>query len=249
MRPRLIGLGLLFAAGLYIVLQAPDLLVNPGTLLKGHEKIEEDCFQCHTPFLGPSDAKCITCHKLGEIGTKKPETARFHQRLNKTYCAGCHTDHVGKDAAKATREFDHNLLEPNWREVCYECHAKPTDTLHKSVTTVCVTCHVPNAWKLATFDHSRYFRFDRDHPATCATCHPTGRYDRYTCYECHEHSEADVRAEHLEEGIRDFETCTDCHRSGDEDEAERLWKAKRRGLPFFGGEDDDDDSRDGRDDD
>lgn len=249
MRTRLIVLGLLFAAGMFFVLQAPKPLVNPGALLKGHGKIEGDCFECHTPFLGPSDAKCIACHRLEEIGAKKPKFVRFHQRLDKKFCAGCHTDHIGTDVAKAVREFDHSLLEPKWRKVCRECHAKPSDTLHQSVTNACVTCHVPKAWKPSTFDHARYFRFDRHHPAMCTTCHLGGRYDRYTCYECHEHSEAKVRAEHLEEGIRDFEVCTECHRSGDEEEAERRWKAKRRGLPYLRGENDKHENREGRDDD
>jgi hypothetical protein len=243
MRIRLIVLAFLFTAGLVLVFQAPELLANPGSLVKGHAEVEGDCFKCHTPLLGPSDAKCIACHKLAEIGAKKPEVARFHQRLAEKHCVGCHTDHIGKDVAKATREFAHALLEPNWRAVCHECHAKPADVLHKPVTTACASCHVAEKWVPATFDHVRYFRFDRDHPADCATCHVDGHYDRFTCYGCHEHSEAEVREEHLDEDIRDFEKCTECHRSGDEDEAERIWKSKRRGLPYRGGRGRDDDHK------
>lgn len=32
--------------------------------------------------------------------------------------------------------------------------------------------------------------------------------------------------EHVEEGIRDYENCVECHRSGDEDEAKRIWRSK-----------------------
>lgn len=236
MRTRFIVLGILFIAGLFLVLQAPELLVNPGALIKGHEKVEGKCFECHEPLLGPSDDKCIACHKVAEIGAKKPKATRFHQKLADKYCAGCHTDHIGKDAAKATREFNHGLLEPAWREVCHQCHAKPTDSMHKNVTTKCESCHVPEKWKPATFDHDRYFRFDRDHPEDCTSCHIGERYDRYTCYECHEHSPANVREEHVEEGIRDFENCTECHRSSDEDEAEQIWWEKQRNLPYDPGE-------------
>jgi hypothetical protein len=35
-----------------------------------------------------------------------------------------------------------------------------------------------------------------------------------------------IREEHVEEGIRDYEKCTECHRSGDEDEAKRIWRSK-----------------------
>ena len=48
----------------------------------------------------------------------------------------------------------------------------------------------------------------------------------YTCYGCHEHSRSKIREEHLEEGIRDYENCVECHRSGDEDEAKRIWRSK-----------------------
>ncbi|MDP6342043.1 MAG: cytochrome c3 family protein [Alphaproteobacteria bacterium] len=243
MKVRLLALTLLFAAGLAIVLWAPDALVNPGALIKGHDKIAGDCFKCHTPLLGPSNGKCVACHKVTEIGLKKAKKVRFHQLLTEQRCTGCHTDHVGKAAAKATRTFDHGLLEPAWRTSCHECHAKPADTLHKNVAVRCQSCHVPDKWRPATFDHRRYFRFDRDHPDDCGSCHLGDRYDRYTCYDCHEHSEADVREEHLEEGIRDFRNCSECHRSADEDEAERIWRRKRRGLPYLrrDGEDDDDD--------
>jgi hypothetical protein len=45
-------------------------------------------------------------------------------------------------------------------------------------------------------------------------------YSRYTCYGCHEHSRSGIREEHLEEGIRDFEDCVECHRSGDAEDGE-----------------------------
>jgi hypothetical protein len=44
-------------------------------------------------------------------------------------------------------------------------------------------------------------------------------YKKYTCYGCHEHTPANIRREHVEEGIRNFDNCVECHRSGDKDEA------------------------------
>ncbi|MGB5638920.1 MAG: class III cytochrome C family protein, partial [Sedimenticolaceae bacterium] len=44
-----------------------------------------------------------------------------------------------------------------------------------------------------------------------------------------EHSRSKIREEHVEEGISQYESCVDCHRSGDEDEAERIWRSKRYG--------------------
>ena len=73
-------------------------------------------------------------------------------------------------------------------------------------------CHKTEAWKPATFDHNKYFALDRDHEATCETCHKNNDYSRYTCYGCHEHSQAKIRAKHVEEGIQNFENCVECHR-------------------------------------
>ena len=87
--------------------------------------------------------------------------------------------------------------------------------------------HTQEAWLPATFEHEKYFRFDRHHDTDCATCHVNNDYGSYTCYGCHEHSRSKIRAEHVEEGIYQYENCVECHRSGDEDEAERIWRSKR----------------------
>jgi len=105
----------------------------------------------------------------------------------------------------------------------------------KSTATVgSATCRRPGS--PATFEHEKYFRFDRHHDTECITCHVNNDYGNYTCYGCHEHSRSKIRGEHVEEGIYDYENCVDCHRSGDEDEAERIWQSrrfeKRTGRPF-----------------
>ncbi|OSM07274.1 putative class III cytochrome C family protein [Magnetofaba australis IT-1] len=127
------------------------------------------------------------------------------------------------------RAFDHDLLPQQARQSCRQCHQSPQDRLHRKMVAECSDCHSTERWTPASFDHSRWFRFDRHHPADdCALCHVGGRYDAYTCYGCHEHSESKVRREHLDEGIRDFANCVACHRSGDEHEAERMWRDQRR---------------------
>ena len=57
------------------------------------------------------------------------------------------------------------------------------------------------------------------------TCHVDDNYNQYTCYGCHEHSRSKIREEHVEEGILDYEACVECHRSGDKEEAEELWRS------------------------
>jgi hypothetical protein len=167
------------------------------------------------------------------------ERVPFHQELREGSCAACHTDHAGRDSDGTLESFEHELVIASALEACRDCHERqrPGDVLHTGAKGGCNSCHQTEAWKPATFDHEPYFRFDRHHPEDCGTCH-TSEDDlgEYTCYGCHEHTPRNVRSEHLEEGIREFEACEQCHRSGDEEEAERAWKkmrreAKRRGVP------------------
>jgi len=184
------------------------------------ELVEQDCMTCHTDhpgsrFTGRSGKsfshallrattrdRCEVCHAA-------PETS-LHQGLGKG-CAQCHTSDHWKPAT-----FKHALLAPAVRERCEACHQAPTTNLHRQFKSGCGQCHTMERWKPATFDHARYFALDGDHDAPCATCHPGDDYRRYTCYGCHEHTPSRVRAEHLEEGIRDFENCAACHRGGGE---------------------------------
>jgi mono/diheme cytochrome c family protein len=85
--------------------------------------------------------------------------------------------------------------------------------MHKQMTGNCAQCHTPQAWKPATFDHNKYFPLDKNHNATCVTCHTSNNYKQYTCYGCHEHTPANMQAKHREEGVSDLDNCVRCHRS------------------------------------
>ena len=76
-------------------------------------------------------------------------------------------------------------------------------------------------WKPSTFNHDKFFVLYRDHNAACSTCHVNNDLSRYTCYGCHEHTPAKIHAEHVEEGIRNFDNCVDCHRNADDEGGER----------------------------
>lgn len=219
----------------------PHLMISPGELIGVHHASETDCFACHDIFLGASSEKCIACHKVADIGVRTtkgiPVAANktkvpFHQKLQEQNCVACHSDHTGVMKFRTSQRFSHDLLDTATHKQCATCHQKPRDRLHKQVSDTCSQCHGTDTWKPATFDHNKFFVFDKDHPATCAVCHTTTSYKEYTCYGCHEHSPAKIREEHMEEGIRDFENCVKCHRSADEDEAERAWNSIRRGIPY-----------------
>ena len=221
----------------FLVFTQPQLMISPGKVIDAHREFAEDCFKCHTPMLGSTAQKCIACHTVAEIGikttkgrdiTRDAKDAAFHQELVVAECVACHSDHKGVMKFRPANQFSHALLPPATQRQCDHCHDNPGDSLHKKIKGNCGECHTQDAWQPATFEHEKYFRFDRDHDTDCDTCHVDNNYARYTCYGCHEHSRSNVREEHLEEGIKDFKNCVECHRSADEDEAERIWERKRR---------------------
>ena len=207
----------------------PRLMVEPGKLINAHASLETDCFACHTPFIGSRPAKCVQCHKPAEIGlvtttglsiAHERKLTPFHQDLTEQDCVACHSDHKGVQSFRPIGQFSHELLQVNLRGECNGCHRNPEDSLHRELVANCSECHSPQAWTPATLDHEQFFRFDEDHQTACATCHVEQDYSRYTCYGCHEHSRSNIRAEHVEEGIEDYENCVECHRSGDDEEGE-----------------------------
>lgn len=210
-----------------LAMALPDLLLSPGQLLKGHEKPETSCLSCHQPFGGATSDRCMSCHKPDDIGIRSVAgnpipadsgKAPFHRALAGKSCTGCHSDHRGAKAALALKTFRHEDLPSDFSNRCISCHRteKPNDNLHLNAATAsCGACHGTKQWKPATFDHNRYFPLDRDHRASCRTCHPgPSGYKTYTCYNCHEHSPANIAGEHREEGIYRYDNCIKCHRGG-----------------------------------
>ncbi len=52
----------------WITIQFPKTMVNPGDLTTGHQNLSDNCYSCHKPFWGISNENCIKCHTLSEIG-------------------------------------------------------------------------------------------------------------------------------------------------------------------------------------
>lgn len=203
----------------------PHLMLAPGALEKGHTELTTDCFACHTPLRGATAERCVACHARDDIGLRttkgmaivhaKPVKVSFHQALNDPDCMACHSDHAGPKLTQRSRKpFSHAMLRVATRDRCDTCHAAPTNELHKALTVGCGTCHMTDAWKPATFDHDKFFPLDKDHNATCITCHAGNNFKQYTCYGCHEHTPANMQAEHREEvGTEKLDNCVRCHRN------------------------------------
>lgn len=213
---------LLFA---FLAFAYPDLMVSPGHLTPAHASLEKDCFACHSPFRGTDSGRCQSCHEISKIGKfttagkpleKSASQVAFHQSLKSADCTGCHSDHAGVRRFRTAVSFDHGLLADGVRTQCQSCHQPPQNALHKNIDASCNQCHRQDKWKPATFDHSKYFLLDRDHDVECTTCHIKSDFSQYTCFGCHEHTPAGIRAEHWEEGIRDFDNCAECHKSANE---------------------------------
>jgi hypothetical protein len=181
------------------------------------ELIEQNCVACHTDHAGPKlthRSRKPFSHELLKVTTRErceschaAPANDLHRRFDKA-CVQCH-----KTQGWTPAGFDHALLTAADQNSCVNCHKAPTDTLHGQVAGNCGQCHTSKAWKPATFDHDKYFALDRDHNASCATCHVANNYKRYTCYGCHEHSVARIQSEHQEEGIANLDNCVRCHRS------------------------------------
>jgi len=183
------------------------VMVSPGALIAGHDDIESDCFACHAAFRGATTDKCVSCHKLADIGrlttvgtpvfilsTLHP----FHEMLQERYCAGCHSDHEGLKIYRTYLAFSHDTITPRSRDDCAACHKDPDDPVHRPIPETCKDCHKVEAWKPATFDHGILAEADRRNclschrkdkpndplhrnvPAYCGNCHTTTTWKR-TC--------------------------------------------------------------------
>jgi hypothetical protein len=200
----------------------PHVMVSPGKLMAAHRDLEQNCFACHSPFTGVSDARCATCHVPSDIGlrttkgvalVRKQSRVPFHQALIEKDCTSCHSDHlVASPGQETPRRFHHSLLKPELRSQCQSCHTAPKDTLHTALRPAsCSTCHSTAGWKPSSFDHSKYFPLTGDHNVGCVSCHVGGNFKTHTCVSCHAHEKSRMIQEHLEEGIRNIDNCVSCH--------------------------------------
>lgn len=182
-----------------------------------HQQLNTTCKACHNTedwkrtvkfdhnMLTVSDKNnCVACHQ-------KPAD-KLHKPLSSS-CIDCHSSDKWTPAT-----FDHDLLSTVDKNNCASCHENPSDAFHRSLKDNCSQCHSTDKWVPANFDHNAYFVLDSDHNASCNTCHKSKSYDSYTCYGCHEHTESNIRSEHIKEGISNFTNCVSCHRSADEDD-------------------------------
>lgn len=166
----------------------------------------QDCYSCHWQedvHNGDNGSDCAACHNPTNW-----EDANFDHNLSAFPLTGAHTQ-VECESCHVNDTFKDTPTE------CVACHAEPQEHAGK-FGTECAYCHTTNAWEPASFNGEHTFPMNHGNgDGSCQTCHPSS-LETYTCYGCHEHSEANIRAEHLEEGIFDFQDCVKCHADGRE---------------------------------
>jgi hypothetical protein len=166
---------------------------------------------------------CLLCHISGD----KNEAKSILQSIKARHTSG--NIITGKDYGQSPvpNKASHNILKGQSMNNCIFCHQSPFDRFHQNNNQECSQCHSAERWRPATLDHTKYFRFDKEHTTDCATCHLNNNYKEFTCYGCHEHSPAKIQKEHLKEGINNYQNCAPCHPSGDDEEAKRIFRSGR----------------------
>ncbi len=226
---------LYFFIGTVIILAAlalgfPQIMLNPGHLVKGHQAIQDDCLSCHTPFRGVTSVECVSCHKPDEISVKnvagallpkKSTKVLFHQELAASSCIECHTDHKGLDVKKTVKSFRHASLAPSLRQDCISCHKeqKPADDLHRYAQGSCAECHRTTKWKPATFDHKNLIGASG---RECIKCHRSDRPNDELhqsvaasgCADCHRTTKwKPATFDHKNLTAASGKACINCHKS------------------------------------
>jgi hypothetical protein len=142
------------------------------------------CSACHADMgslaaMQATPKDCVACHQKDE-----PHKGRFG-----TTCSDCHNpsgwadakiDHaktgftlVGHHADTACASCHKNGVWAGTPTVCASCHERPANH-ESSFGSTCSSCHTPNGWQPAAFDHNARtpYKLTGAHVgAVCAKCH------------------------------------------------------------------------------
>ncbi len=176
-----------------------------------------------------TEVKCEECHSNGQYQDTPQACYACHQEddeHNGAYGTQCETCHTPSSWEEFT--FDHNLsvfplTGAHVDAKCEQCHANQVfkgtsadcyachqnDDEHQGrFGTLCNACHSTEAWKPATFDHSRSnFPLTGAHTRVlCESCHKNGQFQGTPtfCAGCHGNP-----AFHA--GLFTGQACSDCH--------------------------------------
>ncbi len=191
--------------------------ISPGDLSTYHEALEglSNCTKCHEMGEGPTDGKCLECHKL--VKRSLDEKRGYHvleKKREEKQCLVCHSEHAGRDFALIT--LPETFTQETHGSIGYELVGK-----HR--VTKCRDCHNPANIQedLKSYEPSvdmirTYFGLDstclschrREHrgqlPDRCSGCHTM---ERFKPAELFDHD----KAKFLLTGKHKNVDCTKCH--------------------------------------
>ena len=209
------------ASLVWLMIDYPQAMINPGKLSAVHQDLSNKCTSCHDVFWGVSSEKCIKCHKLSEIGKVSlgnTKSVLFHENLKDQACTACHTDHKGINPTISLSKFNHNLLPSAEQTNCNNCHNKPTDNLHQSLSNACNKCHTTIEWKSTSgFNHNMIQDSTKNN---CVSCHKSPNDNFHSsfkdnCTSCHSTNKwSPANFEHSKYFVLDRNhnaSCTTCH--------------------------------------
>ena len=167
-----------------------------------------DCVSCHSKddaHAGTLGTQCGTCHMPDGWKPAKVDHSKFAFHLEGKHmtaaCENCHINGVFKGTPMD----------------CASCHSK--DDAHAGTLGMqCGTCHVPNGWSLASFDHNKVSFSLTAHQTkpdgtafACKDCHIKGYaapFDQTSCANCHLQINQPFATEHI---LTFWTDCMACH--------------------------------------
>ncbi len=196
---------------------------------RDYEGAPMTCRSCHTfavqagkPESAAVLAACVDCH-----ARRDAKFVADHRAAMGAACLACHDgsgrlqgfDHAavfaldGKHAQVACAKCHVNNRFRGTPRECVQCHADPA--IHRGqFSNACAACHTSTGWRPARLiQHTFPLDHGNKQQTACKVCHPAN-YGTYTCYNCHEHEQNKTARIHLDANIRDFQNCTQCHRTG-----------------------------------
>jgi hypothetical protein len=156
--------------------------------------VSVSCNSCHKNgvFKG-TPTNCYACHANNDA----------HGGAFGTNCGACHStngwtpatfDHnlssfklIGKHSSVSCNSCHINGVFKGTPTSCYACHARD-DAHGGAFGTNCGSCHTPNGWTPATFDHSLVFALTGAHAGlSCNSCHTGSGFGGLStaCSSCH----------------------------------------------------------------
>ncbi len=175
---------------------------DPAACGACHVRLDNAYMATHSQAFGQA---CLECHdgvdRYGAGFDHNRTAFRLEAKHVQVACRECHA------GARAPEDFR------NTPHACEGCHDEPV--FHATLfPTGCDSCHTAGGWAPARYDRPHRFPVDHEDAQVCRDCHDDLR--TYTCAGCH--PDREIAGQHLEEGIRDFSNCMECHPNGQKEE-------------------------------